>query len=617
MALAIGVSAPPHQSPPVSPSVDALCRALSLVAPLAVTTLRVAATSQWRDDVAVVTSLGFVPFGGEGGPSALLAELLSLVPIGGRVLRAGLVGALGAGLAGVSAYGLSLAVLGAAARRPRLSPALALCAALTATLSPIFQREATTTGGAVLAVALLLATASWRTRRGGIDPVRSALVSGMLFGLVLAERRLAGGLLAALLALDVWLSARAPSRRLALAWTAGALVVWGFFLAPLLVRPMAEHAWIHLGTALSTRSSLAADLVDSYRNPVASWAIDLGPLALSLGLGGLVSGLIFRATRPAVLPLAAWIAIALAVPHETPTALSGDPLSSLDLLSTFALSIAAVLGVQMAVTLLARLRVPFAEPAGVLLVVFHFTLIFVAEERTADVLSQVSSIGTEVWTDEALAELPPNALLLVRSPALAFRLWSSRVARGERPDIVVVPLALLGRGSVARRVLEEEPATGPLIRDVTMTGKTSEYALAELADVRPLYTELDESWDQRLLSHIRPTPLWLGFVSHTLGRSDRTSALSEAEGRRAFSRVLRIASEVPGGDRATLAVLAARAREKVIVLRAVGDKDNARRALSVLQRIEPGTDLAPELEDRTQGKGPLSMRDPDEPRGIR
>lgn len=600
-------TAPAH-TPPVSPALGALCRAGALLVPLAVTALRVAPTSQWRDDVSVVTSLGFVPFGGEGGPSALLADLLSLIPVGGRVLRAGLVGAVGAGVAGATIYALALAVLGAAARLPRLSPLLALSAALTATLSPAFQREATTCGGALLAVALVLLAVSFRASPGDVHPSRAALVSGMLFGCVLAERRLAAGLLLLFLCADTFLSGSIPSRKTVLAWVTGAGAVWGFFLIPLLVRPMAEHAWIHLGAALSSRSSLLPQPLLDYKNPLSSWAIELGPLALALGLAGLISGSVSRGTRRVIVPMAGWIALSLVIPHPSPSALSEDSLATLDLLATVGLATAAAVGVQTVVTILRGFRVPFAEPAGVLLVVFHFTLVFVAAERTSDIVSEGSGLGTEVWTDEALAALPPNALLLVRSPALAFRLWSARIARGERPDVLVVPLALLGRGSIAERILEEEPATGPLIRDVTMTGKSSEYALTELADARPVYVELDPSWDPRLLTHLRPSPLWLRFVPHTLGRSDRTSALVDAEGRRAFSRVLGVAQSVPGGDRATVSMLGARVREKAIVLAALGDRDSVRRSLAELSRIEPSPELAAKLEEELQGKGRLAMR---------
>src|SRR5689334_7962954 len=77
---------------------DDLGAALSVLVPLGVTTLRVSAAPQWRDDIAIVQSLGFVPIGGEGAPSALLSQCLALLPLGGRVLRAGMMGAIGAGM---------------------------------------------------------------------------------------------------------------------------------------------------------------------------------------------------------------------------------------------------------------------------------------------------------------------------------------------------------------------------------------------------------------------------------------------------------------------------------------------------------------------------------------
>jgi hypothetical protein len=171
-----------------------------------------------------------------------------------------------------------------------------------------------------------------------------------------------------------------------------------------------------------------------------------------------------------------------------------------------------------------------------------------------------------------------------------------------------VPLALLGRGSVAADLVREEPAVAPLVRDVIMTGRASEFALAALSDARPLYVELDPEWDKRLLDHLRPTPLWLGFTPHTLGRSDRTSALSSEEGRRAFRRVLGVAKSVPGGDAATLSVLGARAREQAVVLAALGDRDSVRRVLGDLGRIEPRSAFATQIEERLRGRGPVDAR---------
>jgi hypothetical protein len=334
----------------------------------------------------------------------------------------------------------------------------------------------------------------------------------------------------------------------------------------------------------------------------------MGPIALGLGLAGLAWGLWKNRLRVDVAPLAVLVALSAVLPGGGATPLVSDVLAPLELASIASLAALAVVGVQTAALMLRRARVPLAQPASVLLVVFHLTLVFGAAEGSANVVTETTGLGADVWTDEAESELPPGALLLVRSPTLAFRLWESRIVRGDRPDLVVVPLALLGRGRVAAELVRDEPALVPLVRDVAMSGRASEYSLATLADARPLYVELDPVWDKRLLDHLRPTPLWLGFTPHTLGRSDRSSALAAEEGRRAFRRVLGVAKGVPAGDSATLAVLGARAKEQAVVLAALGDRDSARRVLGDLGRIEPRSEFAARLEERLVTRGPVDAR---------
>lgn len=575
--------------------------------PLAVTALRVGIAPQWRDDVAVVESLGFVPLGGEGAPSALLAQLAALLPLGGRVLRAGLVGALGASLAGRALYGITLNLLRKSGHTPRLSPALALAAALTATLSPTFQHEGTAAGGATLAAGLGLALLlGWQ--RGSFRDVRVAFGLGMLVGLTLAENRCAALAVVLSLSIRTVAAAEVPSRKALGAFFTGAVLVAGFCVAPLFLRPLAEHTWMSLGIDLSPRASLTTDVVLSSGGPLLAWASEMGPLALGLGALGLGWGFFRRPLRADSASLAVPLLAAAIFASRGPSLLAADPLAALTLLAMASLAAFAVVGVQIAGLSLARARIPLARPAAVMLVVFHFTLVFAAIEGSSDVVTETTGLGADVWTDEALGELPPGALLIVRSPTIAWRLWAARVARGERPDVVVVPLSMVGRGSVASRLVQEEPALAPLMRDVAMTGRTSEYALAALADARPLYVELDPAWDKRLFDHLRPTPLWLGFTAHTLGRSDRAIAIEDDSGRRAFRRVLGVARGGTGGDPGTLAVLSARAREQAVVLAALGDKASARRVLSDIARIEPGSAFAVTLEQKMAGHSAFDAR---------
>ena len=583
-----------------------MCSALALAVPLGLTALRVGPSPEWRDDVALVESLGFVPMGGEGAPSALLSELATLLPVGGRVLRAGLVGALGAGLVGAVVYAYARRLLGANAATPRLAPPLALAAALTATLSPSFQAEGTHAGGMALAAGLALAVLLAVERADGT--ARSAFALGALFGLTAAESRVTACALLVALAARAVVSTEAPTRRTLAAALAGAATVWSFFVVPLFVRPYSVRASLSLGVDLTTRLGSLAGSPVPRSGALAAWAVDMGPIALGLGLAGLAWGLFRTRLRADTTPLALLVAASSIVPVGGASPLAADPLAPLELMSLAALAAAAVVGVQTAALSLKRARVPLAQPASVLLVVFHLTLVFGAAEGSSNVVNETTGLGADVWTDEAESELPPRALLLVRSPTLAFRLWESRIVRGDRPDLVIVPLALLGRGKVATALVKEEPALVPLVRDVAINGRAGEYALATLADARPLYVELDPEWDKRLLDHLRPTPLWLGFTPHTLGRSDRTSALAAEDGRRAFRRVLGVAKGVPLGDRATLAVLGAQAKEQAVVLAALGDRDSARRVLGDLGRIEPRSDFAAKLTERLAGRGPVDAR---------
>jgi hypothetical protein len=427
-------------------------------------------------------------------------------------------------------------------------------------------------------------------------------------GLVLAENRIAGLGVVAAFAVRAAMCGEVPRQKILGAGLLGALAMATFCALPLFVRPFAEHSWLSLGVDLWPRGSLRAGSIVASGGPLSAWAVELGPLAFGLGAAGLVGALVRSALRPDAVALALPVVGAALFGTHGRSVLASDPFAALTLLAIGAVATFAVLGVQTAALFLARARIPLAGPAAVMLVVFHFTLVFAAVENSSDVVTETTGLGADVWTDEALGELPFGALLLVRSPTLAWRLWSARIARGERPDLVVVPLALLGRGSVARDLVTEEPALAPLIRDVSMTGGTSEYALSTLADARPLYVELDPTWDKRLFDHLRPTPLWLGFTAHPLGRSDRAIAVADDSGRRAFRRVLSVAKGVPGGDLATLAVLSAQAREEAVVLAALGDKDSARRVLADVARIEPGSPFATKIETRLRARGPFDPR---------
>jgi hypothetical protein len=598
-------STPPSAVSRTTPFVE-LCGALAVAVPFAVIATGVSGLTSWRTDEAVVRTLGFGLAGGEGMVSAILGQVFMFVPVGSRVMRAGWVGAVGAALAAWAIYAIALGLLRGVQRSARLAPALGLAAAWIATLGPSWRVEATTPGGAALAAALVLGGIA-RLGRGPLGAPGWALL-GVLVALAAAESHAAG--LALLGAITVAsLSAGALPRGREVAWFA-ALVAWALAVvfAPVLVATLGPEGALGLGPdPLTTRLGGLAASVER-RGPLEGWLAEVGFVACGLASAGAALGLVRRSTRPVMAALVGLVLLDAAFPAVREATLVSDPLGPLHLLSPAALGIATVVAVHAAAAVLLAARVRFAETAAVLLVVFTATLVLVTVDRAAPSGSEVSASPAEVWTDEALHELPAHSLVLVRSAAVAQRLWAARLATGARPDVVVVPVPWLDRGALASHLLHLEPALGPLIRELAVRGEPSEYALSALADRRPLFVEVDAAWDVRLVEHLVPRSLWLGFAPHALGRYDRNAAYADA--RLALQRVLREARRGPHPDEATLAMLGGRARQHAIALAALGDRDSLDVALKDLRAIDPGHPFIAEIEQRLRasGRGRVDVR---------
>ena len=357
---------------------------------------------------------------------------------------------------------------------------------------------------------------------------------------------------------------------------------------------------MQLGYTLSAQSVSGADGAAVRSGISTTWFSEVGLIATLLALGGLAWGLLRNRTRWVVVPAAALVVADVVFPASRGGVLSADPLAAVRLVSLGALSAAAALGVHTVAVGLGRAELPFARYVAALLVVFDFTLVLVTGDDSAYPADRRNQNAAEVWTDEALGNLPPESLLLVRTETVAWRLWAARVTRGERPDLIVVPLPLLTRGSVAQKLLGMEPALAPLIRDMAVNGQPSEHALSSLADTRPLFVELDPSWDKQLVNHLVPKPFWLRFAPHGLGRSDRTASLEK--GRRPFQRVLDAAQSADHRDRATLDMLGARAREQAVALAALGDRENVAQIVLDLKAIDPNHPFVTDLEARLRKK---------------
>jgi hypothetical protein len=271
-----------------------------------------------------------------------------------------------------------------------------------------------------------------------------------------------------------------------------------------------------------------------------------------------------------------------------------------------AVSVVSALGCCGFVRLIAWLfeqRIAFMRPALGLCGLLQLSVVLLAAEDGRRAVERQSVNGTRAWSRAAFDQLPPRSLLLVSSPDAVWRLWAAQAIEGTRPDVVVVPAPLLTHGSMARHMLEVEPQLNRVIRDLAVSEVAGEYALSEIADVRPVRVELDPKWTPRVLTHLVSDGLWFRLAPEALGRTDR--ALGAKTLSVALERVLAASRNAKGRDEATIARLVDDTFAHAVVMAALGERTAAKGVLHDLGRLAPDDPrwvaLTTELEERPRG----------------
>jgi hypothetical protein len=588
-------------------ALDGPCAALSWALPLGVALWSLGGDVGFRDDLGVVRDLGFARVGVEGVVSTLLTQWAAELPLGGRALRAGLVGVLALALASRCFFD---AVRGALDRRGAAAshPLLAVLTSSLWALGPAVQSEATRLGGALPAVALvMLGVTLGRRAVEGAEPIALA-GSGLVFGATLAESHGAGACLAVALAS---LAAVAPSR----AWWQGAWRLGGAGAGAFLL--LASLRWVQPTAAPSLPVEVLAPFTSSLGEPAhlgfvalvsraaTLVAEEVGGVALGFALVGALIAACLASLRRAPVAWALPLALAAVGPGWLGVAPGSTPIFIL--LSSLGVTAFFPLGVQALVRWAWSSSLPLARPAAVLSLSFASTLVLSHLDRAT--MTRLPQRAAAAWTEEALGRLPPDSVLLVQSPALVLHLLASRTLHGTRPDVLLVPASLLTDSSFGRDLPRSSPSAAPLLRQLWVNGAADEYSLSHLADERPVFVELDATWDTRLLEHLRPEGLWLRYSAPELGPSERRDAPSRS--RAALRRVLEaIGVEepmLPGGasagddpalDDDTRRALGDALGRQALALAALAEREPARRLLRAALRIDPDNPLAAGLAVR-------------------
>jgi hypothetical protein len=498
-------------------------------------------------------------------------------------------------------------VLSVNARTPRLSALFAMLASLLVCLSTPMQSAATVAGGASVAVALCLAAIAVDSvlLRASDEPrvqrLRAAV--GAMLVMALAEHYFACAV--AVLVIGVQrATVRGPVRPLAARSTfAGALVAAGACGVPLL-RMLRPHALIpELPTLIdSVRADYYAPIHLGWGG-AQTWA-DSGGLLLCAALLGFVWALAKPALRPWAFGGVAVVVLANALRTDA-AGLRESPVVVVRVMALACVTLFATIAAQTLALLVMRARLAYVGGSVIVIPALYGLLVAVHADE-ADIRAE-SAFGNanDVFTQEGIWTLPHASLLLVRTQEIALRVWAERLARGMRPDILVVTPHQLQSPTRFNRLLEIEPALAPVIRDSVMRGRVSEYVLSQLADTRPLFVELDAGWDARVREHLAPSGLWLQFHSQNLGHSDRYSKMTAT--RVSVDRVIEVSNASVPPDRRTLRLVALRLKEQALVSASLGDRAGLYPLLQELEKTGVAGDFVVALQRLLNEKahGPL------------
>lgn len=520
----------------------------------------------WQRDAAALRSLGLIPTGLEGCVSTLLAQLAERLPVGAHLLRADCVSAVAAAISARLVYALVLRSLERASPFAA-NPVLAAVASLLCALGPRAGAE-NVWGGAAVATALVWLALYAASHPRARDDARVWALAGVALGLAGAEDSAAGALAALLVALAFRRRA-APSVRAAVVLVP-ALLAFGASALVVLVPALGLGRWLAL-------SELGSSALAPPTTPTLTLPMSLGtasPWAEGLLLLGVVVALLLPRARARSAPLLLVLGVGV-LAELVAAAFGARAPSSLVWSSSLAAAGPAALALSLAARGAWRARVPLAKPACALLVSFSLTLLVQRLDAAAK-RPRSGPSGAEAWTTRALERLPPGALVLLQSERLWRRWLAARVAYDVRPDVVVVPAAWLAAGAAPPGALALPAIAGGLARKLMIEGHADERSLSRVADERPVFVELDPLWDERLLEHLAPGPLWLSFAPHAVHRAERRAGVAESLA--ALELTLR-AGEASGRDERTRRVLSDIVTQQALALAAVGDRAGAAKLL--------------------------------------
>ena len=493
------------------------CGFVAWTLPFGSALVRSSSLAQWHGDVGAVRDITLAGTGWGSGLTTNLTQALLLLPLGSLSFRATMVSILALAVFSSLVFRVASRALRSQENTLGLpastfaAPAFALIAALLTALSPTLQLEATAGGTSIVGAAVALAVFDRLMQPRGERPALQFAQTSMLVGLGFAENAivtltaLAAGLL---FAWSTVMKRRSPAR---LSRVGGTVFVFAAAIVSLpgIVRCFAPNVAIGLGGPFLWGPVLPSPSV-AIHPVLTSFAREAGWVACAFAVLGVVFSLRSATGRSLVRAL-----VVVCLADVVMLGSVGPTTGSLAVRAvSFALIGAlVVVGAFAGLAELVKRRIPFARAAAAMTVAVHFTVLALISEQAQAVANRAEHRGAEAFTEVALDLLPPNSLVLVGDPRIAWRLLAAQEVEGRRRDVLIVPKDLLHRGRVAASVLTIEPHAESLLRTLALEGASDEFSLSQLADERPLFVVPEPGWDAGIYDHLTPKGVWLEFDS--------------------------------------------------------------------------------------------------------
>jgi hypothetical protein len=208
-----------------------------------------------------------------------------------------------------------------------------------------------------------------------------------------------------------------------------------------------------------------------------------------------------------------------------------------------------------------------------------------------------------------LAQLPPRAVLFAYDPQTVFRLRYATLVDGERPDITVVPVPLLGYPGMVQSLLARDRALAPIVTEYLLRPDrgVSARALSSLSITRPVALEIDPRNVRENVAFLLPR----GPVAQEMPEPTTLAAVRGAASAH-FARMEQITALLAADEAARPLVdetLLWRNYTDALFFAARGARPEARRSLTAAMRIAPNEAVLTAMREAlaAPGEGPIDV----------